>query len=191
MPATTPAALDRNRWPLSIGTHGRFQSEHPTAFGKISSEVPVKRASKWGAKDKRKWHWQEVEGLDDNRHWLEHWLVDREGLVKARLSEGLYTIRLSAGIDYGVARLDEAKRRAMSLALARLPLEPALAERLAKINELPPDPPQHLLPHTATYLAGLAAATIAVEPAPSIVPDEITAGDPLDIPGFLRREVVR
>jgi hypothetical protein len=170
-----------------------LRSYHPTAFGKISSEVPVKRASKWGAKGKRKWHWQEVDGIDDNRHWLEHWLVDREGLVKARLipaGEGLYTIRLSPGIDYGVAPLDEAKRRAMSLALARLPLEPGLAARLAKINELPPHPPQHLLPHTATYQAGVAGVR-AETPSPSIVPDgsPAVADTDLEIPSFLVREL--
>jgi hypothetical protein len=32
MPATTPAALDRNRWPRSIGTHGGVQSEPPAAI---------------------------------------------------------------------------------------------------------------------------------------------------------------
>jgi hypothetical protein len=54
---------------------------------------------------------------------------------------------------------DEMRTRSARLApqrSGRLPLEPALSARLAKINELPPDPPQHLLPNTATYLEGLA-----------------------------------
>jgi hypothetical protein len=163
----------------------------PTASGKISSEVPEKWAFKSGAKSERAWCWEEVAGLDGERQWLEHWLVDGEGLVKARLiraGEGLYTIRLSPGIDHGMAALDEAKRQAMSLSLARLPLEPGLAVRLAKINELPPDPPQHLLPHTATYLASLAAVAAGTE-APSIVPDDmgVAADADLEMPSFLVR----
>jgi hypothetical protein len=64
-------------------------------------------------------------------------------------------------------------------------LEPKSGERLARINELPPDPPQTLLPWTATYLAGLAAVK---SEAPSIVPDDARPiTDNLEIPAFLRR----
>jgi hypothetical protein len=143
---------------------------------KAMQETPIKWAFKSGAKSEQAWHWEEIAGLDGERRWLEHWLVDREGLVKARLisaGERLYTIRLSPGIDHGIpSPLDDAKRLAISLAVARLPLEPVLAARLAKINELPPDPPQHLLPHTATYLAGLAASTMVAEPASTLLPFE-------------------
>jgi hypothetical protein len=38
MPATTPAAFDRNRWPLSIGTRGRVQSESLAAIVGIRSD---------------------------------------------------------------------------------------------------------------------------------------------------------
>jgi hypothetical protein len=64
-------------------------------------------------------------------------------------------------------------------------LEPKSGERLARINELPPDPPQTLLPRMATYLAGLAAVK---SEAPSIVPDDARPiTDNLEIPTFLRR----
>jgi hypothetical protein len=63
-------------------------------------------------------------------------------------------------------------------------LEPKSAERLARLNELPPDPPQTLLPWTATYLAGLAAVK---SEAPSIVPDLPSEGGDLEIPPFLRK----
>jgi hypothetical protein len=153
-------------------------------------ETPIKWAFKSGAKSERAWHWEEIAGLDGERHWLEHWLVDREGLFKARLipaGERLYTIRLSPGIDHGIpSPLDDAKRLAISLALARLPLERVLAARLAKINELPPDPPQHLLPHTATYLAALAVSTMVAEHAPPIAPDDmgIAADADLEMPSL-------
>jgi hypothetical protein len=54
---------------------------------------------------------------------------------------------------------------------------------LARINEIPPDPQQNLVPWAASYLAGLAAVK---SDAPSIVPD-LTYGDDLEIPAFLRR----
>jgi hypothetical protein len=138
-------------------------------------------------------HYQERDG-----DWVaredEYRLLDRDGKLVAGFvpdQTGYRIFHPWTGRLQRADTLEDAKRLAISLALANLPLEPALAERLAKLNELPPDPPQHLLPWTATYLAGLAAATSVVEPAPSIVPDAIAAGDPLDIPEFLRREVVR
>jgi hypothetical protein len=158
-----------------------------------ASKVPVKWAFKSGLRTGQGWHWQEVPGRDGTRHWLEHWLLDREELVLARLIpvSDRYIVRLTPGIDYDPpSTLEETKRLAISLSLARLPLEPKFAERIARLNELPPAPPQHLLPHTATYLAGIAATTMA-ESVPSIVPDAIAAGDPLDMPEFLRREVAR
>jgi hypothetical protein len=70
--------------------------------------------------------------------------------------------------------LSRRPRRAISLALARLPLEAKYAKHLARINELPPDPPQNLLTFTAAYLAGIANGsqaagdtTDAVVPAPT------------------------
>jgi hypothetical protein len=41
MLATTPAAFDRNRWPLSIGTRGRVQSESPAAI--VGIRTPTHR----------------------------------------------------------------------------------------------------------------------------------------------------
>lgn len=161
---------------------------------KAMQETPIKWAFKSGAKSERAWHWEEIAGLDGERHWLEHWLVDREGLVKARLipaGERLYTIRLSPGIDHWIPRpLDDAKRLAISLALGRLPLEPGLAARLAKINELPPDPPQTRLPWMAKYLAGLVEVIAGTDTSPSIVPSDmgLAADTNLEMPTFLVRE---
>jgi hypothetical protein len=144
-----------------------------------ASEVPVKWAFKSGVRTGRGWRWDQC--------GEEHWLLDREEVLARVIPDGGgQIVRLSPGIDYGVpSTLDDAKRLAISLALARLPLEPKSAERIARINELPPDPPQYLLPHTGTYLAGL--AKVGTE-SPSIVPDVPLDGDTLDIPAFLVRE---
>jgi hypothetical protein len=147
-------------------------------FAKALQETPVKWAFKSGVRTGRGWRWGQFGD--------EHWLFDREEDVQARLiPDGeLYIVRLTPGIDYGVpSPLDDAKRLAISLALARLPLEPKYAERLARINELPPDPPQNRVRWTASYLAGLAALK---SDAPSIVPD-LPYGDDLEIPAFLQR----
>jgi hypothetical protein len=141
-------------------------------------EVPVKWAFKSGVRTGRGWRWEQFGG--------ERCLFTRDDEVQARLiPDGeLYIVRLTPGIDYGVpSPLDDAKRLAISLALARLPLEPKYAERLARINELPPDPPQNRVRWTGSYLAGLAAVK---SDAPSIVPD-LPYGDDLEIPAFLQR----
>jgi hypothetical protein len=141
-----------------------------------ASEVPVKWASKSGVRTGRGCRWDQC--------GEEHWLLDREEVLARVIPDGRHIVRLSPGIDYGVpSPLDDAKRLAISLALARLPLEPKYAERLARINELPPDPQQNLVPWAASYLAGLAAVK---SDAPSIVPD-LPYGDDLEIPAFLRR----
>jgi hypothetical protein len=148
---------------------------------RISSEVPVKWAFKAGDKAARGWRWEQFGG--------EHWLFTPDDEVQARLiPDGeLYIVRLSPGIDYGVpSPLEDARRLAISLALARLPVEPRYRERLARLNELPPNPPQNLVPWTATYLAGLAAVK---SEAPSIVPDLPSDGGDLEIPSFLRRPI--
>jgi hypothetical protein len=157
--------------PIKSGIESRLEGD----FAPLSAPF-------WRDRTGRGWRWERFDP--------EHWLFDREGEVQVRLipDGDLYIVRLSPGIDHGVAALDEAKRRTVSLALARLPLEPGLAARLAKINELPPDPPQHLLPQTETYLAGLAAVAAGTE-APSIVPDDmgVAADADLEIPSFLVR----
>jgi hypothetical protein len=149
----------------------------PTGRAEIASKTPIKSGSFWCDKEGRGWRW---ETFGD-----EHWLFNREDDVQARLilDGEVYIIQLSPGIDYGRMPLEGAKRRALSLSLGRLPLEPRLAERLARINELPPDP-QNLVPWTASYLAGLAAVK---SDAPSIVPNLPSEGDDLAIPAFLRR----
>jgi hypothetical protein len=146
-----------------------------TGRAKRPPKTSTKSGSFWCG---RGWRWQQ--------YGDEHWLFDRDGDVQTRLIliGDRYVVRLSPGIDYGVpSPLDDAKRLAISLALARLPLEPKYAERLARINELPPDPPQNLVPWAASYLAGLAAVK---SDAPSIVPD-LPYGDDLEILAFLRR----
>jgi hypothetical protein len=145
-----------------------------------ASERPVKWAFKSCARTGRGWHWEESGG--------EHWLLNRENEVQARLvpASERYIVWLSPGIDYGVpSPLEDARRLAISLALARLPLE-QYAKHLARINEIPPDPPQYLLPFTGAYLAGLQALRAANEKPvrPAALPPE---GDPLEIPSFLRR----
>jgi hypothetical protein len=148
-----------------------------TGKPKRPSKTSIKSGSLWCDKEGRGWRWEQ--------YGEEHWLFDRDGDVQARLIPigERYTIRLTPGIDYGVpSSLDDAKRRAISLAVGRLPLEPKSAERLARLNELPPDPSQHLVSWMATYLAGLAELE-----APSIVPDFPSEGGDLEIPAFLRR----
>jgi hypothetical protein len=148
-----------------------------TGKAKRPSKTSIKSASFWCDKSGRGWRWEQ--------YGDQHWLFDREDGFQGRLiPDGeLHIVRLSSGIDYGRLRLDDAKRRAISLALTRLPLEPKYAERLARINELSPDPPQNLVRWAASYLAGLAAVK---SDAPSIVPD-LRYGDDLEIPAFLRR----
>jgi hypothetical protein len=124
----------------------------PTGRVEIASKTPIKPGTFWRDKAGRGWRWEQFGD--------EHWLFNREEDVQARLiPDGeVYLVRLSPGIDYGVpSPLEDAKRLAISLALARLPLEPKYAKHLAWTNELPPDPPQHLMPFTGAYLAGLQA----------------------------------
>jgi hypothetical protein len=124
----------------------------------------------------------------------EYRLLDRDGKLVAGFVPAQTGYRIFHPWTGRLERadtLEDAKRLAISLALANLPLEPGLAARLAKINELPPDPPQHLLPHTATYLADLAAGMAGAE-APSIVPDGagslgIATDVDLKMPSFLER----
>jgi len=146
---------------------------------KRSQKTTIKSGLFLCDKERRGWRWEQ--------YGDEHWLFNREDDVQARLiliGGDRYIVRLSPGIDCGApGSLEEAKRRAISLGLARLPLEPKSAERIARINELLPDPPQNLVPWTASYLAGLAAVK---SDAPSIVPD-LPYGDDLVIPAFLRR----
>jgi hypothetical protein len=187
---------------------GRAKGYHPTASGKISSEVPVKWAFKSGTK-RGGWRWEvsykrwQVRRDDWEEHrehyqeregdWVaredEYRLLDRDGKLVAGFVPDQTGYRIFHPRTGRLQRAEDAKRLAISLALANLPLEPGLAERLANINEVPPDPPQHLLPWTATYLAGLAAATIAVEPAPPIAPDDmgIAADADLEMPSLLER----
>jgi nuclear transport factor 2 (NTF2) superfamily protein len=153
----------------------------PTGRVEIASKTSIKSGSFWCDKSGRGWRWEQ--------YGDEHWLFDRDGDVEARLIliGDRYIVRLTPGIDYRTpSPLDDAKRLAISLALGRLPLEPKYAERLARLNELPPDPPQNLVPWTASYLAGLANVEHAHRCAPSIVPDDIRSDD-LNIPDFLRR----
>jgi hypothetical protein len=134
-----------------------------TGNRKRPSKTSIKTGSFWCDKEGREWRWEQFGD--------EHWLFNRDEDVQARLipAGDLYIVRLSPGIDYGRLPLDDAKRQAISLSLGRLPLEPKYAERLAKINELPPDPPQNLVPWCADYLAGLAELDAE---SPSIVPDD-------------------
>jgi hypothetical protein len=153
-----------------------------TGIAEKSRKTPIKPGSFWRDKEGRGWRWQQ--------YGEEHWLFNRDGDVQARVVPvgDRHIVRLTPGIDYGVpSPLDDAKRLAISLALARLPLEPKYAERLARINELPPDPPQSLLPWTASYLAGLADVE---SEAPSIVPDLPSDGGDLEIPLFLQRSTM-
>jgi hypothetical protein len=116
-----------------------------TGKPKRPSKTSIKSGSFWCDREGRGWRWEQ--------YGDEHWLFDREGNVQARLLPvgDRYIVRLTPGINYGVpSSLEDAKRRAISLALTRLPLEPKFAERLARINEHPPDPPQTLLLWTAT-----------------------------------------
>jgi hypothetical protein len=151
-----------------------------TGKPKRPSKTSIKSGSFWCDSEGRGWRWEQFGG--------EHWLFDRDADVEARLIliGDRYIVRLTPGIDYGApSSLEDAKRLAISLGLARLPLEPKYAERLARINELPPDPPQNLVRWTASYLAGLAAVK---SDAPSIVPDDARPiADNLEIPAFLRR----
>jgi hypothetical protein len=146
---------------------------------------PIKSGTETCINSERGWHWEECGG--------EYSLLDREGLVEARLipvgDADRYVVRLSPGIDYGAYALSDAKRQAISLCLAQLPVELKVAARLARLNELPPDPPQNLMPWTAAYLAGIAAERLQ---APPIVPDQDSGslaaeGHAVEIPAFVRR----
>jgi hypothetical protein len=140
-----------------------------TGFVERLSKTSIKPGTFWRDKTEKGWRWEQ---LGD-----EHWLFNREDEVQARLiPDGeRYLVRLSPGIDYGdPSPLEDAKRLAISLALARLPLEPKYAKHLARLKELPSEPPQNLLTFTAAYLAGIAnvsqaagRTTDAVVPAPT------------------------
>jgi hypothetical protein len=149
-----------------------------------TSKTPVKLGPFWRDKSGRAWRWEEVEQLDGDKHWTEHWLINREDDVQARLipDGDRHIVRLSPGIDLGRLPLEEAKRHAISLSLGRLPLEPKLAARLAKVNELLLDPPQNFVLWCADYLARLAVV------GSHVVTDD---NDDLDIPPFLQRHTIR
>jgi hypothetical protein len=160
------------------GAFKEAKSVKPTpgaGFVERPSKTSIKPGVFWRDKTGRGWRWEQ---LGD-----ELWLFDRDEDVQARLvPDGEhYIVRLSLGIDYSTPLpLEDAKRLAVSLALARLPLEPKVAARLARLNELPPEPPQNLLTFTADYLASIANVSQGADRSTTdkIVPDlvgEVTA----------------
>jgi hypothetical protein len=154
---------------------------------RLKSERPF-----WRDRSGRGWRWEahkvswqtrrddsaehrDYEARDDD--WVEregeYHLLDRDGQLVAGLlpdQTGYRIFHPWPGRLMRVDSLGEAKRLAVSLALATLPPEPRFAERIARLNELPPNPPQTLVPWTAGYLEGLAKVTAEAE-APSIDPD--------------------
>jgi hypothetical protein len=169
------------RFPHLFAFAGRNPGQ-PTGSVERPPKTSTKSGFFWRDASGRGWRWEQF--------GAEHWLFNRAEDVEARVipADEHYVVRLSPGVDYGAPRpLDQAKRHAISLALARLPLEPKHAARLARQNELPPDPPQHLLPCTGSYLAG-SEALQAASPKPfRIVDASAPEGDLRSIPSFLRR----
>jgi hypothetical protein len=189
---------------------------HSSQKARRASETPIKSGSFWCDKEGRGWRWEvsyerwqvrrddwevhrddyEVRDGDWEIRPDEHRLLDRDGKLVAGFVPAQTGYRIfHPWTGQHADTFEAAKRMAISLALANLPLEPKFAERIARLNELPSDPPQYLLPHTATYLAGLAAVAAGIE-APSIAPDGSPADTDLelrpnladiDIPTFLLR----
>jgi hypothetical protein len=174
---------EHRRFPHLFAFAGRKPAP-PTGRVEIASKNPIKPGTFWRDKTGRGWRWEE---LGD-----ELWLFDRDEGVQARLvpADDLHIVRLSTGIDYGAPLpLEDAKRLAISLALARLPLEAKVAARLARTNELPSEPPQTLLRGTAGYLASIANVSQGADrTTDKIVPDLV--GDGFDIPSLLVGEAV-
>ena len=132
-------------------------------FSGIAGKRPSHRAL-------RAWTWHS----DD----LEHELRDAAGTLLARLESNAGRHRLTHPrtvpiLSWGLA---EAKRRAESMALAALPLDPKTAARIAKDNATP---------HPMG--APLSLSALPVVDSPPIAPAEPFEGDPLEIPHFLRR----
>jgi hypothetical protein len=176
---------------------------------RLRSERPF-----WRDRSGRGWSWQvhttrwqahrddwaeHKEHIEDHdEYWQvrdgEYHLLDRDGKLVAGLLPDQIGWRVFHPWPGNLVRadsLEKAKRLAISLALARLPLEPKLAARLAQINELPPNPPQTLVPWTAGYLEGLAKVAAEVpEVAPADAPSIAPAMELDDIPSFLRRDPV-
>jgi len=119
----------------------------------------------------RSWSWHS----DD----LEHELRAADGTLLARLESNGGRHRLTHPRTTPVlswAGLVEAKHRAESMALAALPLDPAVAARIKRDNAMP---------HPMG--APLSLELLPVVDSPPIAPAEPFEGDPLEVPQFLRR----
>jgi hypothetical protein len=122
----------------------------------------------------REWWWGgDPEGGD-------HSLYDKDGLTIARfvLDDGRYRLRLPVTRPtLSWVDLDEAKQRAVSMALAALPLDPSTAASTRKENARP---------HPMGAPLNL-SSTVPFVDSPPIAPVEPFVGDPLEIPAFLKR----
>jgi hypothetical protein len=155
----------------------RFRARTPGAHA-VASETPVKWAFKGGPKSG--WRWEATED--------EHRLLDRDGEMVAGFVPAQTGYRVFHPVAVPLQQADTlegAKRLAISLALARLPLDQRTADRIAKANELPETLPQNLMAQTERYLAGL--AQVWANTSPSIVPDEANPAIDDEIPAFLVR----
>ncbi len=146
----------------------------PTGASFTASEVPAKRASFWPDRGGRGWAWVRLPGDDDD--WT---LLARTGAVAAGVRQegsGWWVARPRASPEPPVEPLADAKRRAVSLALAAM------------------DPPPYRQPSAVTGARSTAGEDYARgvprgdsgsdwQPSSSISPDN----PDLAIPNFLHR----
>jgi hypothetical protein len=73
MLAMEPGRIHRKRWPSSVGTHGRVQSDHPAAMvGIRSDEVEVRHLGQLGQSGGRALHAAVVLGVAARLCYLFH-----------------------------------------------------------------------------------------------------------------------
>jgi len=121
----------------------------------------------------RGWCWE------SEKDWQEHRLIDRDGAVAARLwpvGDVWYLVKPKTIPVQRSTNLETAKRLAVSMALAALPLDPVTAARIDRENSKPhPMGP----PLNRPWLAAETISNFRIS--------EGRSGDPGDLPEFLRR----
>ena len=112
----------------------------------------------------------------------DHSLYDRDGLTIVRFvleSDGRYHLRSPiTWLRMSWPDLDEAKRRAKTIALSALPLDPKLAARIKRDNEMP---------HPMGPPLNRMVENIALPVSKIVFKSSGPGSDDLDIPAFLRR----
>ncbi len=107
-----------------------FRSYPSSQNVKRPSKSPIESGLFWRDREGRGWRWEAFGG--------EHWLFNRDDEPVVRLipTGNLHQVRVTPGTDHGrPVPLADAKRLALTQALARLPMDANTAARIARANK--------------------------------------------------------